>query len=81
MFCAAALVLLPALYFGSYRLLLDQGAEYPETSDPYVIFPPEPKPCIREQYVVGGKGAKLFFRPANRVHRMIDALGSKFSAG
>jgi hypothetical protein len=70
--CAAAILLLPALYLGSYWLLLDPGPQYPAPVDLYVIYPPEPKPCLREEYVVGGEGTKLFFRPANRLHRLLD---------
>jgi hypothetical protein len=82
--CAAVLLLLPAVYLGSYWLLLlkepsnsiliegQSLASDGHHPDSLIIIPPEPKPCIREEYVIGGDGVKLFFRPANRLHRVID---------
>jgi hypothetical protein len=76
----AALLLLPLLYGVSYRLLLvdESRAAQVVVSDIFVLIPPEPKPCYGEKYRVEGEGVRLFFWPANRVHRTIDRFLSNF---
>ena len=75
MICVLALVLLPMFYLASYRLLLVDEEMTPDQmapGEPLVIIPPFPKACYREEYAVGGEGVRLFFLPANRLHRLVD---------
>ena len=74
--CVAFLLLLPMLYLGSYRLLLVDEEVTPDVmrDGGPLIIPPFPKACYREEYAVGGAGVRLFFVPANRLHRLLDRL-------
>jgi hypothetical protein len=72
----ALLILLPILYLASYGLLLVDEQITPDqmSGGELIIIPPFPKACYREEYAVGGEGVRLFFVPANRLHRMLDRV-------
>lgn len=74
--CVAVIVLLLLLYFGSYRLLLvDESQNLPDfdlsATDGPLIIPPFPRPAYGEKYKIDGERVRLFYWPANRLHRVL----------
>jgi hypothetical protein len=55
-------------------LLVDESqnvAAYAWAEKDLLLIPPFPRPAYGEQYKVGGEGVRLFFVPANRLHRLM----------
>src|SRR5687768_846382 len=79
--CAMALVLLVAAYFGSYCMLLGERPRYGESTDyipnadEWILISPSLDPLYGEEYKVDGNAVRLFFRPANRLHRLLHEAG------
>jgi hypothetical protein len=77
--CVAVIVLLVLLYFGSYRfLLVDESENLSDidlsAADGPLIIPPFPRPAYGEKYKIDGEGVRLFYWPANRLHRVLDKI-------